>query len=297
MAIDTIAAQPVTNRQLVNFVRPDRPSADQESLRSLLAAAGFPANAGASDLTSQVRAFQRSEIAAGRTLVHGADGRAGPETLNALRTRVGNYLGQAEIPTTLSDAQAQRFVAPEAIARTPGAAEVGARPGPGQARVGGGEDAARRALDEALAQRRAGAAEPMTPGEAAREAAANRTPPPPPTTGDLIRRAGADRSRLAQVDNQLRRHLSEPPATPSADWDRQTRRLQTEQRALREGLQQNPQNARFDELEQAQRGLASAQRLSEGWAGMGRSRPEAQRRVAAAQSRVDELAAELGYLP
>ncbi len=81
MAIDAIAAQPITNRQLVNYIRPGESGADQASLRSLLAAAGFPAAEGADALTSQVRRFQQAETAAGRPFVHGADGKAGPETL------------------------------------------------------------------------------------------------------------------------------------------------------------------------------------------------------------------------
>lgn len=315
MAIDAIAAQPITNRQLVNYIRPGESGADQASLRSLLAAAGFPAGEGADALTSQVRRFQQAEIAAGRPLVHGADGKAGPETLDRLRGTVRANLQQAEVPTSLADDQAQRFVtSPQSIARTPTAQQVASPPGPGQARVApgarevaGGDRTARQALDQALAQqqaqRQAAEREPMTPGEAQREAAAEAARRQP-TTGDQIRSAATGRARLAQVNQELSRlqaGVADPmgAALPGADDNlRQIARLQREQQGLTAQLQQNPQNARFDDLERAQRELQETRtRVGRAGARTGRTSPEGQRAIDERQARVTALAAELGYLP
>jgi len=311
MAIDAIAAQPITNRQLVNYIRPGESGADQASLRSLLAAAGFPAAEGADALTSQVRRFQQAETAAGRPFVHGADGKAGPETLGRLRGIVQSNLQQAEVPTSLADDQAQRFVtSPQTIARTPTAQQVATPPGPGQARVApgarevaGGDRTARQALDQALAQRQAAEREPMTPGEAQREAAAEAARRQP-TTGDQIRSAATGRARLAQISQELSRlqgSVADPMGAPLPGADdnlRQIARLQREQQGLTAQLQQNPQNARFDDLERAQRELQETRtRVGRAGARTGRTSPEGQRAIDERQARVTALAAELGYLP
>jgi len=298
MALSSIAQQPITNRHLVNYVRPTGDGADQASLRSLLAAAGFPAGDGARALTEQVRRFQQSQIAGGQALVHGADGRAGPETLAALRRVVGHNLGQAEVPSGLADAQADAFVAgPGRGARAPQQATLATPLPPGQARPGTDEAATRRAAEEALRQREAGAREPMTPGEAQREAAAALAGRAPPTPGEQLREATSDRARLAQIRRELQAMGTESAARPDPTWTQRATRLQREEDALTSRLAANPQAGRLDQLEQASRQLSEAERLSRGWAGAGRSRPEAERREADARTRFEGLASELGFLP
>jgi hypothetical protein len=225
---------------------------------------------------------------------------AGPETLGALRSLVGNRLQQSEVPSSLADPQANQFVTPRPSTQTPTASQVASPPGPGATRVGGTDDRANRdRLDAALRQQQlaAGAREPMTDGERAHEEAAALANRPPPSQGELIRRAGADRATLAQRQNELRRMQSEPPANPDPTWNTRAQRLQREIEGLQGVLANNPENARFDQLESARRDLAEAQRLGRGWAGSGRSRPESDRRIAAAQERFNTLASQLGYLP
>jgi hypothetical protein len=298
MALSSIAEQPITTRRLVDYVRPTGSGADQASLRSLLAAAGFPAGEGARALTEQVRRFQQSQITGGQALVHGADGRAGPETLAALRRVVGQNLAQAEVPSGLADPQADAFVAgPGRGARAPQQAALATPPPPGQARVGGDEAASRRAAEEALRQREAGAREPMTPGEEQVENLRAMALRAPPTTGEQLREASADRARLGQIRRELQAMGTESAARPDPTWTQRATRLQREEEALTSRLAANPQAARLDQLEQASRQLSEAERLSRGWAGFGRSRPEAERRVEDARTRFNGLASELGFLP
>jgi len=298
MALSSIAEQPITTQRLVNYVRPTGDGADQASLRSLLAAAGFPAGDGARALTEQVRRFQQTQIAGGHALVHGADGRAGPETLAALRRLVGQNLGQAEVPSGLADQQADAFVAgPGRGARAPQQAALATPPAPGQARPGTDEAATRRAAEEALRQRAAAAREPMTPGEEQVESIRAMGLRAPPTTGEQLREASADRTRLGEIRRELHAMGNESAARPSPDWAQRATRLQREEEALTARLAANPQAGRLDQLEQASRQLSEAERLSRGWAGAGRSRPEAERRVEDARARLNGLASELGFLP
>jgi peptidoglycan hydrolase-like protein with peptidoglycan-binding domain len=153
-------------------------------------------------------------------------------------------------------------------------------------------------------QRRRQVAMEPTPGEARLEAAlaeAQRQP----TQGDLIRRAAADRGRLGQVEGELRRLQSEDmsrgaihsqPMTP--EWQRDVARLQRERAGLTEQLRNNPEAARFTQLEQAQEELRRVQQAAaRGAARTNRVAPEAQRRIDEAQARVATLAAPLGFNP
>lgn len=296
MALERLATEAQLARfrsgTLVDYVRPDS-GADAQSLRSMLAAAGHPAGETAADLTRQVRAFQTQ---------HGlrVDGRAGPETLGALRALLASRLEQAETPSTLSDAQAQAFVTSrEAIARAPTAEQIARNPREGQARPAGTPEATRTRLEAALRQQQAAAAaqEPMTPGEAQVEAAAELARRPPPSRGDLIRSAHEGRTRLAQRENELRRMASEPVARPDPTWQARAQALEREIEATRAELRTNPMNAVFDRLEQAHLALREAERLGRGWGGAGRSREESDRRIATARERVALIAAELGLAP